>query len=84
MLYTRGQQVMVWMDQNNPSAWDTSTSNWQWAPAVVMYYLDTPPSVTCAVVSCPYQKHPTVTSSWQTIKMLNVVDVKAIEAAYDT
>eukprot|EP00957_Ditylum_brightwellii_P194712 14831966-Ditylum_brightwellii.AAC.1 len=53
------------MDQNNPSAWDTSpTSNWQWTPAVVMYYSDTPPSVTCVVTSCPYQKHPTVTSSY--------------------
>eukprot|EP00957_Ditylum_brightwellii_P093586 7126436-Ditylum_brightwellii.AAC.1 len=60
MVYARGQQVMVWMDQNNPSAWDTSpTSNWQWTPAVVTCYSNTPPSVTCVVASCPYQKHPT-------------------------
>eukprot|EP00957_Ditylum_brightwellii_P151343 11524469-Ditylum_brightwellii.AAC.1 len=81
MLYARGQQVMVWIDQNNLSAWDAiPTSNWQWTPAVVTYYLDTPPSVTCVMASCPYQKHPTVTSSWQTTKTFNVVDVKAIEA----
>eukprot|EP00957_Ditylum_brightwellii_P032779 2485118-Ditylum_brightwellii.AAC.1 len=81
MLCTRGQQVMVWMDQNNPSAWDTSpTSNWHWTSAVVMCYSDTPPSVTCAVASHPNQKYPTVTSSWQMTKMFNMVDVKAIEA----
>eukprot|EP00957_Ditylum_brightwellii_P142925 10889876-Ditylum_brightwellii.AAC.1 len=34
MLYARGQQAMVQIDQNNPSAWDFSpTSNWQWTPA---------------------------------------------------
>eukprot|EP00957_Ditylum_brightwellii_P180706 13766124-Ditylum_brightwellii.AAC.1 len=71
---------MVWMDQNNPSAWDTSpTSNWQWTPAVVTYYSDTQPSVTCVVASHPCKKHPTVTSSWQSTKMFNVDDVKAIE-----
>eukprot|EP00957_Ditylum_brightwellii_P183425 13972169-Ditylum_brightwellii.AAC.1 len=71
---------MVWIDQNNPSAWDTSpTSKWQWIPAVVTHYLDTPPSVTCIVASHPYQKPPTFTSSWQMMKMLNVVYVKAIE-----
>eukprot|EP00957_Ditylum_brightwellii_P063451 4816585-Ditylum_brightwellii.AAC.1 len=81
MPYARGQQVRVWMDQNNPSAWDISpTSNWQWTPAVVAYYADTPPSVTCVVASCPYQKHPSVTSSWQKTKTFNVVDLKAIEA----
>ena len=74
---TRGQKVMVWMDQNNLSAWDTSpTSNWQWTPAVVMHYTDTPPSVTCIVASHPYQKPPTVASSWQTTKMFNVVDIR--------
>eukprot|EP00957_Ditylum_brightwellii_P142770 10878779-Ditylum_brightwellii.AAC.1 len=77
MLYTRGQQVMVWIDQNNPSAWNISTtSNWQWTPAVVTYYSDTPPSVTCVVASHPYQKHPTITSSWQMTKVFNAVDVK--------
>eukprot|EP00957_Ditylum_brightwellii_P096941 7382315-Ditylum_brightwellii.AAC.1 len=81
MPYARGQQVMVWMDQNNLSAWDTSpTSNRQWTPAVVTYYSDILPSVTCVVASHPYQKYTTVTSSWQTTKMFNVVDIKAIEA----
>eukprot|EP00957_Ditylum_brightwellii_P048061 3649379-Ditylum_brightwellii.AAC.1 len=50
-----------------------------WTPAVVTYYSDTPPSVTCVVASCPCQKHPTGTSSWQTTKTLNMVDIKAIE-----
>eukprot|EP00957_Ditylum_brightwellii_P205144 15342513-Ditylum_brightwellii.AAC.1 len=69
------------MDQNNPSTWDTSpTSNWQWTLAVVTYYSDTSPSVICVVASHPYQKHPTVTSSWQMTKTFNMVDVKAIEA----
>eukprot|EP00957_Ditylum_brightwellii_P091687 6981612-Ditylum_brightwellii.AAC.1 len=81
MPYTRGQQVMAWMDQNNLSAWDTNpTSNWQWTQAVVTYYSDTPSSVTCVVTSHPYPKHPTVTSSWQMTKTFNVVDVTAIEA----
>eukprot|EP00957_Ditylum_brightwellii_P007238 549884-Ditylum_brightwellii.AAC.3 len=81
MLYASGQQVMVWIDQNNPSTWDTSsTSNWQWTPAVVMHYLDTPPSVTCVVASFPNQKHLTFTSSWQTTKTFNMVDVKTIKA----
>eukprot|EP00957_Ditylum_brightwellii_P002936 224149-Ditylum_brightwellii.AAC.1 len=72
---------MVWIDQNSPSVWDTSpNSNWQWTPAVAAHYLDTPPSVTCIVASCPYQKPPTFTSSWQMTKTFNVVDVKAIEA----
>eukprot|EP00957_Ditylum_brightwellii_P125819 9591593-Ditylum_brightwellii.AAC.1 len=72
MPYVRGQQVMVWMDQNNLSAWDTSpTSNWQWTSTVVTCYSDTPSSVTCVVVSHPYQKHPTVASSWQTTKTFN-------------
>eukprot|EP00957_Ditylum_brightwellii_P065664 4980024-Ditylum_brightwellii.AAC.1 len=72
---------MVWIDQNNPFAWDTSpTSNWQWTSAVVTHYLDTPPSVACVVASHPYHKHPTCTSSWQTMKMFNAVDVKAIKA----
>eukprot|EP00957_Ditylum_brightwellii_P091487 6966507-Ditylum_brightwellii.AAC.1 len=80
MLYTRGQKVMVWMDQNNLSAWDASpTSNWQWTPAIVTYYPDTIPSITCAMASCPYQKHPAVISYWQTTKTSNVVDVRAIE-----
>eukprot|EP00957_Ditylum_brightwellii_P069238 5256729-Ditylum_brightwellii.AAC.1 len=79
MLYARGQQVMAWMDQNNLSAWDTSpTSIWQWTPAVYTYYSDTPPSITCVVANRPYQKHPTVTSSWQTTKTFNIVDAKAI------
>eukprot|EP00957_Ditylum_brightwellii_P089800 6839350-Ditylum_brightwellii.AAC.1 len=51
-----------------------------WTPAVAMYYSDAPPSVTCVVASCPHQKHPTVTSSWQMTKAFNVVNVKAIEA----
>eukprot|EP00957_Ditylum_brightwellii_P075807 5761685-Ditylum_brightwellii.AAC.1 len=73
MPYTRRQQVMVWMDQNSLSEWDTSpTSNWQWTLAVVAYYSDTPPSITCVVASCPYQKYPSVTNSWQTTKMLNM------------
>eukprot|EP00957_Ditylum_brightwellii_P128639 9813212-Ditylum_brightwellii.AAC.1 len=80
MPYTREQQVVVWIDQNNPSAWDTNpTSNWQWTPAAVTHYLDTLHSVTCVGASHPQQKHPTFTSSWQTTKMFNVVDVKAIE-----
>eukprot|EP00957_Ditylum_brightwellii_P034780 2636119-Ditylum_brightwellii.AAC.1 len=75
------QENQVWMDQNNLSVWDTSsTSNWQWTPAVVIYYSDTPPSVTCAVANRPYQKHPTVSISWQMTKTFNVVDVNAIEA----
>eukprot|EP00957_Ditylum_brightwellii_P201324 15325096-Ditylum_brightwellii.AAC.1 len=76
---------MVWIDQNNPSVWDTSpTFNWQWTPAVVTHYLDTPPSVTCIVASHPYQKPPTFTSSWQMTKMFNVVGVKAIKADQST
>eukprot|EP00957_Ditylum_brightwellii_P150119 11432101-Ditylum_brightwellii.AAC.1 len=71
---------MLWMDQNNLPTWDTSpTSNCQWTPAVVTYYSDTPPSVTCVAASHLYQKHPTVTSSWQTTKTFNVVNVKVIE-----
>eukprot|EP00957_Ditylum_brightwellii_P151304 11521458-Ditylum_brightwellii.AAC.1 len=73
MLCTRGQQVTVWMDQNNPSVWGTSpTSNWQWTPAVVTHYLDTSHSVTYVVASHPYQKHPTVTSSWQMTKTFSM------------
>eukprot|EP00957_Ditylum_brightwellii_P132304 10088123-Ditylum_brightwellii.AAC.1 len=80
MPYASRQQVMAWMDKNNLSAWDTSlTSNWQWTLAVVTHYSDTSPSVTCAVASCPYQKHPIVTSPWQITKAFNVVDVTAIE-----
>eukprot|EP00957_Ditylum_brightwellii_P198495 15128036-Ditylum_brightwellii.AAC.1 len=80
MPYASGQQVvMVWIDQNNPSAWDTgSASNWQWTPAVVTHYSDTPPSVTYVVASRPYQKHPTFTSFGQTPKTFNMVDAKAI------
>eukprot|EP00957_Ditylum_brightwellii_P187441 14275562-Ditylum_brightwellii.AAC.1 len=81
MPYTRGQQVEVWIDQNNPTAWDNNlTSNWQWTPAVVMYCLDTPPSVTCIVAIYPYQTPHTFTSSWQTTKTFNMVDVRAIKA----
>eukprot|EP00957_Ditylum_brightwellii_P170486 12976963-Ditylum_brightwellii.AAC.1 len=80
MPYARGKQVMVWMDQSNLSAWDTSpTSNWQWTPDVVTYQSDTQHSVTCVVASLPYQKHPIVTSSWQMTKAFSVVDVKTIE-----
>eukprot|EP00957_Ditylum_brightwellii_P196243 14952515-Ditylum_brightwellii.AAC.1 len=68
------------MDQDNPSAWDTSlTSNWQWTPAVVVHYSDIPPSFTCVMASCPYQKHHTFTSYWQTTKTFSMVDAKAIE-----
>eukprot|EP00957_Ditylum_brightwellii_P038017 2875323-Ditylum_brightwellii.AAC.1 len=35
MPYARGQQVKVWIDQNNLTAWDNNqTSNWQWTPTV--------------------------------------------------
>eukprot|EP00957_Ditylum_brightwellii_P079765 6065426-Ditylum_brightwellii.AAC.1 len=65
MPYANRQQVMIWIDQKKPYAWDISTtSNWQWTPAVVTHYSDTPPSVTCVVMA----------------KMFNMVDVKAIEA----
>eukprot|EP00957_Ditylum_brightwellii_P146806 11176223-Ditylum_brightwellii.AAC.1 len=72
---------MVWIDQNNPTVKDNNpTSYCQWAPAVVMHCSDTPPSVTCIVASCPYQKPPTFTSSWKTMKTFNMVDAMAIEA----
>eukprot|EP00957_Ditylum_brightwellii_P117520 8963205-Ditylum_brightwellii.AAC.1 len=85
MLYMRDKQVMVWIDQNNPHAWDTNpTSNWQWIPAVAMHYLDTPPSITCIVISHPYQKPPTFTSSLQTTKKFDVIDARPIEADLGT
>eukprot|EP00957_Ditylum_brightwellii_P125078 9533995-Ditylum_brightwellii.AAC.1 len=67
MPYARGQQVEVWIDQNNPNAWHTNAiQNWQWTPAVVTHYVDTPPRVTCIVASSPYLQHPVFTSVWQT------------------
>eukprot|EP00957_Ditylum_brightwellii_P169411 12894214-Ditylum_brightwellii.AAC.1 len=81
MPYARGQQVKVWIDQNNPIAWDNNpNSNWQWTPAVAMHCLDTPPSMTYIVASCPYLTPPTFTSSWQTTKTFNMVAVRAIKA----
>eukprot|EP00957_Ditylum_brightwellii_P152285 11594216-Ditylum_brightwellii.AAC.1 len=80
MPYGRGQHIKVWIDQHNPTAWyNNPTSNWQWTPAVVMHYLDTPPNVTCIVASCPYQTPSILTSVWQTTKTFNMVDVRAIE-----
>eukprot|EP00957_Ditylum_brightwellii_P063532 4821807-Ditylum_brightwellii.AAC.1 len=80
MSYMRGKQVMVWIDQNNQHAWITNlTSNWQWTPSVVTHYSDTPPSVTCLVASPPYLKPPTFTSSWQTTKKFDMINVRPIE-----
>eukprot|EP00957_Ditylum_brightwellii_P086142 6554409-Ditylum_brightwellii.AAC.1 len=63
MPYTRGHQVKVWIDQNNPNAWHNNpTSNWQWTPAVVTHYMDMPPCVTCIAASRPYMKRPILTS----------------------
>eukprot|EP00957_Ditylum_brightwellii_P057844 4386542-Ditylum_brightwellii.AAC.1 len=63
MPYSRGQQVEVWIDQNNPTAWHNNTiSNWQWTPAVVTHYVDMPPRITCIMASCPYMQHPILTS----------------------
>eukprot|EP00957_Ditylum_brightwellii_P017001 1281497-Ditylum_brightwellii.AAC.1 len=73
MPYARGQHVEVWIDQNNPTAWyNNSTSNWQWSPAVVTHYLDTPHSVTCIVATRPYQAPPILTSVWQATKTINM------------
>eukprot|EP00957_Ditylum_brightwellii_P183191 13953635-Ditylum_brightwellii.AAC.1 len=81
MPYTRGQHMEVWIDQNNPTAWyNNPTSNWQWTPAVLTHYSNTPPSMTCIVASHPYQTPPILTSVWQMMKTFNMVDVRAIEA----
>eukprot|EP00957_Ditylum_brightwellii_P186748 14220209-Ditylum_brightwellii.AAC.1 len=79
MPYTRGQQVEVWIDQNNPTACHNNPiSNWQWTPAVVIYYVDTPPCVTCIVASWPYMQHPILTSVWQTTQTFNSADVRPL------
>eukprot|EP00957_Ditylum_brightwellii_P081353 6188487-Ditylum_brightwellii.AAC.1 len=79
MPYTRGQQVEVWIDQNNPIACHSSTiSNWQWTPAVVTHYVDTSPHVTFIVASCPYMHHPILTSVWQTTQTFDSADVRLL------
>eukprot|EP00957_Ditylum_brightwellii_P135470 10328849-Ditylum_brightwellii.AAC.1 len=67
MPYARGQQVEVWIDQNNSNIWRTNAiRNWQWMPTVVTNYVDIPPHATCIVVSPPYLQYPVVASVWQT------------------
>eukprot|EP00957_Ditylum_brightwellii_P135108 10301267-Ditylum_brightwellii.AAC.1 len=67
MPYARGQQVKVWIDQNNPNAWHTNAiQNWQWIPAVVTNSVDMPPRISCIVASPLYLQYPVFTSVLQT------------------
>eukprot|EP00957_Ditylum_brightwellii_P033318 2524787-Ditylum_brightwellii.AAC.1 len=77
MPYTRGQQVKVWIDQNNLTAWhNNAISNWQGMSAMVTHYVDTPPRVTCIVTSCPYMQYPILTSVWQTTQTFDSADMR--------
>eukprot|EP00957_Ditylum_brightwellii_P147435 11226536-Ditylum_brightwellii.AAC.1 len=59
MPYAEGQQVEVWIDQNNLHPWlSNPTQNWKWTLALVTSYDDNPPCVRCLVASSPYMRYP--------------------------
>ena len=79
MPYAEGQQVEVWIDQNNLHLWRINpTQNWQWTPAVVTNYVDMPPRVWCIVASPPYMRYPVFTSSWQTTHSIDITNVRPL------
>eukprot|EP00957_Ditylum_brightwellii_P027017 2043243-Ditylum_brightwellii.AAC.1 len=79
MPYARGQQVEIWIDQNNPNTWHTNPiQNWQWTPAVVAYYDTVHFCVTCIVASYPYLQFPDFTSVWQTTQTFDSVNVRPL------
>eukprot|EP00957_Ditylum_brightwellii_P096197 7328383-Ditylum_brightwellii.AAC.1 len=79
MTCARGQQVEVWIDQNNPNSWPINPiQTWQWIPAVVTYYDATHFHVTCIVASSPYLQFPVFTSVWQTMQTFDGANVRVL------